>query len=548
MRRILAIIIWLACFPAGAATFDQTAFEAIPILSAGRVKPLDTFARESVRFVTGSEEWGGKRSLETMLSWMASSEPSDAGEFVLVDSPDLRKRIGVPPRQRRFSPEELLSNDAFIALAQEATRAQEDPRRLSAAQKEALQVVSRIQMVRDIRNGDALTMVPIPEGPNGGWLSLSDMKMYSHEGPGEGGVPSMPDQVLADMSDILRSYRDGDLPGYADSTRRLRDLLSESGAAAAPKGNILALELTYNRLKPFQRVWIPFLLAVLLFGVSMAAPTRAAILAGWVFYLAGILTAVAGFTLRSMIALRPPVTNMYESLLWAVFGAAVLGLIFEGVYRSRIFALAGAVTGVLGFLLADAATGVLDPGLHPLEPVLRSNFWLALHVLTITSSYAAFLLSWMLAHWALGVFQRDPSGPERIRQATLWIYRSVQVGVVLLAAGTLLGGVWANFAWGRFWGWDPKETWALITLLGYVAVLHGRRAGWLRDFGFTVGVTVAFLGVVMAWYGVNFVLGSGLHSYGSSTGGLPFVMAVIGIDALFVGYVAWKVKARRHNY
>ena len=106
-----------------------------------------------------------------------------------------------------------------------------------------------------------------------------------------------------------------------------------------------------------------------------------------------------------------------------------------------------------------------------------------------------------------------------IKPLSNFIYRTMQVGVLLIAAGTILGGVWADYSWGRFWGWDPKEVWALITLLVYLIPLHGRFAGWVNTFGLVVASVVCFLSVVMAWYGVNFVLGVGLHSYGFVEGG-----------------------------
>ena len=117
----------------------------------------------------------------------------------------------------------------------------------------------------------------------------------------------------------------------------------------------------------------------------------------------------------------------------------------------------------------------------------------------------------------------------------------MQVGVLLIAAGTILGGVWADYSWGRFWGWDPKEVWALITLLVYLIPLHGRFAGWVNTFGLVVASVVCFLSVIMAWYGVNFVLGVGLHSYGFVEGGSQGVMSVIiaGVLALPVG-AAWR--------
>src|SRR5690606_11379077 len=118
----------------------------------------------------------------------------------------------------------------------------------------------------------------------------------------------------------------------------------------------------------------------------------------------------------------------------------------------------------------------------PLVPVLRSNFWLTVHVLTITLSYGAFTLALGIANIALGFYLLKPKAKEKIDRLNFFTYRAIQIGVVLLAAGTLLGGVWANESWGRFWGWDPKEVWALIALLGYLALLHGRFVGWVRGF------------------------------------------------------------------
>ena len=112
--------------------------------------------------------------------------------------------------------------------------------------------------------------------------------------------------------------------------------------------------------------------------------------------------------------------------------------------------------------------------------------------------------------------------------------------MVLLAAGTILGGVWANYSWGRFWGWDPKEVWALIALLGYLAILHGRYAGWIRKFGIAAWSVIAFQGVLMAWYGVNYVLGAGLHSYGFGTGGVQYVAIYVGLEILYVLWATYK--------
>jgi hypothetical protein len=121
----------------------------------------------------------------------------------------------------------------------------------------------------------------------------------------------------------------------------------------------------------------------------------------------------------------------------------------------------------------------------------------------------------------------------------------LQLGVILLAAGTILGGVWANYSWGRFWGWDPKETWALIALLCYILTLHGRLAGWWTQFGLVVASVVCFLAVLMAWYGVNFVLGKGLHSYGFGIGGETYVVGFVIADLLFVAFAIWRYRSTK---
>ena len=126
-----------------------------------------------------------------------------------------------------------------------------------------------------------------------------------------------------------------------------------------------------------------------------------------------------------------------------------------------------------------------------------------------------------------------------------WLYRVLQLGVLLLAAGTILGGVWANYSWGRFWGWDPKETWALIALLCYITTLHGRLAGWWSEFGLVVASVVCFLAVLMAWYGVNFVLGKGLHSYGFGIGGETYVGTFVVADLLFVAFAIWRYRSSK---
>jgi cytochrome c biogenesis factor len=145
-------------------------------------------------------------------------------------------------------------------------------------------------------------------------------------------------------------------------------------------------------------------------------------------------------------------------------------------------------------------------------------------------------------HILLWRYARNPAAARTDAPMHFWLYRVLQLGVLLLAAGTILGGVWANYSWGRFWGWDPKETWALIALLCYILALHGRLAGWWTQFGLAVASVVCFLAVLMAWYGVNFVLGKGLHSYGFGIGGETYVAIFVVLDLLFVTFAIWRYR------
>jgi ABC-type transport system involved in cytochrome c biogenesis permease subunit len=277
---------------------------------------------------------------------------------------------------------------------------------------------------------------------------------------------------------------------------------------------------------------------------TLSLPSRALAAAGLALLAAGFAVQTYGFVLRTLIAERAPVTNMYETIVFASWGAVLFALAFEARHGTRLFAACASGLSV-GFLLLADSVPIFDAAIDPLAPVLRDNFWLSSHVLTITLGYAALLLALALGHVTLGLLYLR-RGEARIRTVSGFTYRSMQAGTLLLAVGTLLGGVWASYSWGRFWGWDPKETWALIALLVYLAILHARFAGWMSDLGLAVGSIVGGLSVLMAWYGVNYVLGTGLHSYGfGAAGGTGWVAAYVALEIVLVAVVAWRVHAPR---
>jgi ABC-type transport system involved in cytochrome c biogenesis permease subunit len=244
-----------------------------------------------------------------------------------------------------------------------------------------------------------------------------------------------------------------------------------------------------------------------------------------------------------VIAARAPVTNMYESVVFVGLGTALSGLIFRLVYRKNYVLIDATAVSTLALVLADTC---FDPSIQPLTPVLRSNFWLVIHVMTIMLSYAAFARAWLVGNITLGCRLTSRPNWDAIAVLNKLTYQLLQAGVLLLILGTFLGAWWADYSWGRFWGWDPKEVWALVTLLLYLALLHARLVGWVGDLRLAAYAALCFTSILMAWYGVNYVLASGLHSYGFGGGGQGYVLAAVILQLIYVR-VAMRYAADRAN-
>jgi cytochrome c-type biogenesis protein CcsB len=333
-------------------------------------------------------------------------------------------------------------------------------------------------------------------------------------------------QLVAAVGQMKEAYLAEDATRFGDAAKTFHTKVESVSQAFGeyPGTESTGLELWFNAVNPFRKAWIVSLLTAFLMLGAMTTVGRWPVLsrtfyfASLLSYVGALLWSAAGFYCRVSISGRPPVSNMYESVIWVGFMTAVFGLLLELIYRKGVIALAGSLVSTLGLVLADQLPLTLNPNIQPLQAVLRSNYWLVIHVLTIVSSYAAFALAWGLGNFNLCLMVFAPGRRDLVKTLSQLSYRAIQIGVVLLAAGTLLGGFWAAESWGRFWGWDPKEVWALIALLCYVIPLHARFIGWVKDFGLAACSVICFASVVMAWYGVNFVLGAGLHSYGFGGG------------------------------
>lgn len=462
--------------------FCSDELETFPVLAQGREKPLYVLANDTIRFITGEKKVDDFSAVVAFckLSLKAFGMPLELPVNVKVDHVDVRKFLGLSENATSIPVNDLMQKEDLIS-SELRTKKEND-----AFRKELTKVEGRLRTYEAVITGQAWT-VPVLKDNKITFLPLSEYLSEERVMSAGGGNP------VATLIDKAKE-----------------DYLKTNGDA-------YLLELKYFKLNPFLWALILSLLAIFAFVLTKKR------IFGGVLTGTTIGVQIAAMSMRIMISGRAPVTNMYETVMFSGFGALVIACIIT-IYRKEIsFVLAGLAYNVLCLMMMKFANGMLDPGISPLVPVLRDNFWLSTHVTTVILSYAALALSWLLANSILIREALGKLSSEDYRYGVDLTYTCIKFGVVLLSGGVILGGVWADYSWGRFWGWDPKETWSLIVLLVYMAILHGKYSSWIPPKRFIPLVAGAFMSVMMAWFGVNYILATGLHSYGFSEGGAIFL-------------------------
>jgi cytochrome c-type biogenesis protein CcsB len=515
----------------------------LAVQDGGRRKPVDTFARETLIRITGRSTYTDKTGRkwqpnDFVLSAQLETHDWKNEPMVLVSFGKLKEQLGLDKSQRRFSFAQLAGSPELNRLANEAQAFKRAEKPLDRVQQEALSVSDRLALLGNAMTGNALLIVPAPQNETDAWVEPSEFSRYYRD------AQFAPAQTQ--LQALVNAYAQGDGFNFSRAANQLRENLRALSPRIYPQDRQLRLEYFYNHFEGFYRaIWCYGIALIILIAAQLRK--RGALLRniGVAIAILGLAFQASGIVMRCLIAGRPPVTNMYESIIWVSFAVSFFGMIFFARYRTPVYLLAALPVTLVALLLVHQMPIAMPSSIDPLVPVLRDNFWLTIHVLTITLSYAAFALAMGFGHILLWRYARNPAAASADAPMHFWLYRVLQLGVLLLAAGTILGGVWANYSWGRFWGWDPKETWALIALLCYILTLHGRLAGWWTEFGLVVASVVCFLAVLMAWYGVNFVLGKGLHSYGFGIGGETYVATFVIADLLFVAFAIWRYRTSK---
>ncbi|PIE20186.1 MAG: hypothetical protein CSA66_01120 [Proteobacteria bacterium] len=318
--------------------------------------------------------------------------------------------------------------------------------------------------------------------------------------------------LVEQLEEGVEALRTGDQPAAAAALDAFRAGVRAQIGEEIASESVVDLEVTYNRLDLFTYSLVFYILAFILLALSwLLWRTRLRVGATVALGVGAILHAV-GLTMRVIIMERPPVSNLYESVVFVGFVAVFACLAFERQRRNGVGILSGAISGAVLHLLAFSYASDGDT-MGMLVAVLDSNFWLATHVVTITIGYGVAIVAGVIGHVYLVQRLLHPKDEAKLRATT-----RNGVGLALFALffsvlGTILGGIWADQSWGRFWGWDPKENGALLICIWLLLALHGRVSGQIKDLGFAAWLVLTNITVAAAWFGVN-LLSVGLHSYG----------------------------------
>ncbi|MCX6579536.1 MAG: cytochrome c biogenesis protein CcsA [Candidatus Aminicenantes bacterium] len=447
-------------------------------------------------------------------------------DFTIADAKIL-ETLGLPITQKESS---------FLDLAEKVDKIQtliaafkdRDEKQWSAGEKEIFAVSQRMNEWAGEYRQLPLTIIPgaaQEKEADEKWLSpwdlLTSAYIHSHA----------PGRQIRMMQDFVLAYHENNQGLFDGSLKTFNQSVREQ-AGPRLRERAIALEVFYNRLDPFYKAEFFYGFSVIFLLLSFIVLKKWFYRFGFTLLAGGFLLHLCGVLARMVIMKRPPVTNLYETFIFTGLITALLGLILEFFKKRNIGILTGGLAGVVMLLIAGKYAMEGDT-MGMLVAVLDSNFWLAFHVITIILGYAGIVLSGFIGHVYLLQKISRPDKADQLKNTFQAVYAIQAFGIVFTFLGTVLGGIWADQSWGRFWGWDPKENGALLILLWSAILFHARLAGWIKEIGLAFGTIIGVIAVSLAWFGVN-LLGVGLHSYGFTSGVARSLFIFIAVELAFM--------------
>jgi ABC-type transport system involved in cytochrome c biogenesis permease subunit len=578
--------------PRNPGDFDVVAFSRLPTLVNGRVKPLDTVARTSLLMLQGRQRvtTPDSRTLapgEWLLDMLYHPEAANDYQVFEIVHPDLLALLGLTTGEgagsKRFSIHQFAKNlgelDRQAKLADDAEGGARTPFQSAVIQlRDGVILYQRLQnSLIDASSDDFLGQLTkleqtLPAALQALWAqragqphdpagpaflleiskTLSSLDSFSYLRPippakadsnnwttagaawGEAVASGKIAPAAHTYAAIGRAWRDRDASAFNEAVRTFRRSLDEQMPATMTKCDV---EARFGSAQPFYSAMMLYVLAFLLAVFSwLKWPEE---LGGAAFGLVAVafVVATAGIGTRMWLEARPPVTNLYSSALFVGWGAVALCLVLEYFYRNAIGSVAAGLIGFATLLIAHHLSLGGDT-MEMMRAVLDSNFWLATHVVTITVGYSATFLAGFLAliYVLRGVLTRSLDKTTADGLARM-IYGIVCFATLFSFAGTVLGGIWADQSWGRFWGWDPKENGALIIVVWNSIILHARWGGMIKQRGLAVLAIFGNIVTAWSWFGVN-MLGVGLHSYGFTNAAFWWLIVFVASQLAVIAIAA----------
>ena len=496
-------------------------FGALVIQDAGgRMKPANTFSSELLRKVSKYDTYGELNSDQVLLSIM--NNPAIWYNVPIIylkrGNDSIRKITGVGPKDKYAPLIAFFDQQGNYKIATQLEQAYRTgvPNQF---QKDFIEADKRVNLLYAALEGKVMRMFPIPDDPNNKWVSYPELATAAFKGKDSLYVHN----ILPLYFQSLRvAQSDGDYKQAESLLESVAGFQQRFGGEVMPSEDKIKAEILYNRYDIFKKLFSWYLYVGTLFFIVLLLQifynnklieNSIRVFKALIFFL--FLLHTGGLIARAFISGHAPWSDAYESMIYVAWATQFFGLIFGK--RSSLTLAATAFVSAM--ILMIAHWNWMDPSIANLVPVLDS-YWLMIHVAVIVGSYGPFALGMIIGVVALLLMLFTNSSNKQklklnIKELTIINELAITVGLIMLTIGNFLGGMWANESWGRYWGWDPKETWALISIMVYAFVIHmriipGLQGKWI----FNLMSVVAFGSIMMTYFGVNFYL-VGLHSYAS---------------------------------
>ncbi len=516
-------------------------FGKIVIMEQGRVKPLDTFAQNILKELSGKDKYNGKKALSWFIKVLFDPESTFDDRVFLITNLDVLNSIGVKrigKARNRYSYNQLyqgldeLSHLATNALKRKRANRDDIENRIIVLYHKIYvynQLVRSLMFFRH-KNVSQVTMSlknPLTIFPSSvnerGWISPLESYMKNN-------MSIEKSKKIVYLYDMYNAYVSGQQLKFDKTVKVFKEIVKYENMSI-DEGKI-NLEIFYNSLDPFYKSKFFFGFSIIFLLLSFMFFKTFFYRVSFLLLLTGFFMTLSGTVLRMYIRARPPVTNLYETFIFTALITALLGLILELFRKKNIGIFTGGFSGFV--MLMIASKYALDGDtMGMLVAVLDSNFWLAFHVITIILGYSGIILSGVIGHIYLIIDVFNSKNKSLLDDIFSAVYSIQAFGLVFTFLGTVLGGIWADQSWGRFWGWDPKENGALLVLLWSVILFHAKIAKMIKRKGFVFGTIIGVIFVSLAWFGVN-LLGVGLHTYGFTSGVARGLFSFVGFELFFI--------------